>query len=348
MCGGASIRERVFSSQRGNKVLIGIGEMKCSFWTASLVSPKAQISFMCRTAMKEILRLTNMEIIGTAGAAYTVGPMNRDHWLLYLTTPNSQPILPSDPKPCALSLPAPSPSSSIPTFSSSSTVTYQDTTLEILMTHLSPSARAPFFHDSDSFSSPSTTPGHVLGEAISHKLGIDALFSKDETTLDSFGFDPCGYSANAVIGSGLPVSGKDGKEGGGYFTIHVTPEEGWSYASFECNVPLPFSSSSSPGALAKRPDLQTLIRNVVNIFQPSRLSITLFVSTPPSSSGPDSSEAEVKAWNSFGTDLLGNEFVRKDRIGYEFDGYDLVFACFEKKGWVESQLALGSETKKSL
>lgn len=110
MCGGAFIRERVFSSQRGNKVLIGIGEMKCSFWTASLVSPKAQISFMCRTAMKEKsdLRLTNMEIIGTAGAAYTVGPMNRDHWLLYLTTPNSQPILPSDPKPCTLSLPAPS------------------------------------------------------------------------------------------------------------------------------------------------------------------------------------------------------------------------------------------------
>ncbi|KIR33586.1 S-adenosylmethionine decarboxylase proenzyme [Cryptococcus deuterogattii MMRL2647] len=290
-------------------------------------------------------------VFGTAGAAYTVGPMNRDHWLLYLTTPNSQPILPSDPKPSTLSLPASSPSSSIsaPAFSSSSTITYQDTTLEILMTHLSPTARAPFFHDSDSFASPSTTPGHVLGEAISRKLGIDELFSKEETTLDSFGFDPCGYSANAVIGSGLPVSGKDGKEGGGYFTIHVTPEEGWSYASFECNVPLPSSSSSSSsGALAKRPDLQTLIRNVVNIFQPSRLSITLFVSTPPSSSSPGSSEAEVKAWNSFGTDLLGNEFVRKDRIGYEFDGYDLVFACFEKKGWVEPKLELGTEAKESL
>lgn len=51
MCGGVSIRERAFSSQRGSKVLIGTGEMKCSFWTASLVSPKAQFSFMCSCDM---------------------------------------------------------------------------------------------------------------------------------------------------------------------------------------------------------------------------------------------------------------------------------------------------------
>jgi hypothetical protein len=30
-------------------------------------------------------------------------------------------------------------------------------------------------------------------------------------------------------------------------------------------------------------------------------------------------------------------YDRKDRIGYEFDGYDLVFACFEKTGWVEDR-----------
>lgn len=51
MCGGVSIRERAFSSQRGSKVLIGTGEMKCSFWTASLVSPKAQFSFVCSCDM---------------------------------------------------------------------------------------------------------------------------------------------------------------------------------------------------------------------------------------------------------------------------------------------------------
>ncbi|TYJ53751.1 S-adenosylmethionine decarboxylase proenzyme [Cryptococcus floricola] len=272
-------------------------------------------------------------VFGTAGAAYTVGPMNRDHWLLYLTTPNSQPILPSDPSPS--SLPPSLPPIPAPAALPQPTTQYQDTTLEILMTHLSPQARAPFFHESFADQA-STTPGHVLGQAISSTLGIDQLFSKEETNLDSFGFDPCGYSANAVIGSGLPES-SSGKPGGGYFTIHVTPEEGWSYASFECNVPLPTSSSPTEG-LQNRPDLQTLIKKVVNIFQPSRLSITLFVSTPSPSTTAEEEEAEKKAWNSFGPSLLGKEFVRKDRIGYEFDGYDLVFACFEKKGWVEPKM----------
>lgn len=192
-----------------------------------------------------------------------------------------------------------------------------------------------------------------MGGAITTKMGIDKLFPEGETTIDSFGFEPCGYSANAVIGSGMPdASDVDGKPGGGYFTIHVTPEEGWSYASFECNVPLPLTSSSSSSSpptstprTSQRPTLQTLIRNVVNIFQPNRLSITLFISTSPQSNAnvdldeipaaASNSSPESKAWSAFGADLLGNEFERKDRIGYEFDGYDLVFGCFERKGWVE-------------
>ncbi|WVO16377.1 S-adenosylmethionine decarboxylase proenzyme [Cryptococcus depauperatus] len=270
-------------------------------------------------------------VFGTAGAAYTVGPMNRDHWLLYLTTPNSQPILPNAP-PKSITSPS-SPLTLSKPMTPLCAPDYQDTTLEILMTHLSSEARAPFFHNCETSSS-SSTSGHDLGKAISTKLGIDKLFPQEDAVLDSFGFDPCGYSANAVIGTGMPTPSGD-KPGGGYFTIHVTPEEGWSYASFECNVPLPNSSSSS--ATTQRPTLQKLIRNVVDIFQPSRLSITLFVST--SSGSCPASETEIKVWNSFGTDLLGKEFARKDRIGYEFDGYDLVFACFEKKAWVEPQIA---------
>jgi S-adenosylmethionine decarboxylase len=197
------------------------------------------------------------------------------------------------------------------------------------MSHLSPAGRAPFFQSDGT----EGTGGHELGRKISADLGIDTIFP--QANVDSFGFEPCGYSANAVVGSGGPSS--DGSSpGGGYFTIHVTPEEGWSYASFECNVPLPTKSTSS------RPDLPTLIKNVVSIFQPNRLSITLFVSTSSSASAARvdgaptlGNEAESQAWKAFGSDLLGLEFVRKDRIGYEFDGYDLVFACFERKGWVE-------------
>ncbi|EIW70877.1 hypothetical protein TREMEDRAFT_38450 [Tremella mesenterica DSM 1558] len=307
-------------------------------------------------------------VFGSVGSAYTVGPMNRDHWLLYLTSPNSHPMLPGDEALSSTYIPSlPSPGQYIPSL-------YQDTTLEILMTHLSPQARSPFFSSSfpSTSSNPSSTPsgqmddseevnGHELGKTISKQLGIDRIFP-DETTLDSFGFTPCGYSANGVIGSGSPfpstctkkkISGSSEKDQpGGYFTIHVTPEEGWSYASFECNVPLPSDSSpssSSPSTPitpvnksgnhnSTRPTLPQLIRTVVNIFQPFRLSITLFVSTP-TSFGPGS-EAEQRAWNAFGSNLLGETYERKDRIGYEFDGYDLVFACFERKGWKEVKTSI--------
>jgi S-adenosylmethionine decarboxylase len=215
------------------------------------------------------------------------------------------------------------------------------------MTHLAPAARAPFFLD------PNTTDeernsGHLLGANISKELGIDTLFPQNETKLDSFGFDPCGYSANGVVGSGSPHGSGSGGAGGGYYTIHVTPEEGWSFASFECNVPLPVSSSSSSTSTSERPTLPALIKKVVSIFQPSRLSITLFVST---SQGVDG-EAEDN-WTAFGKDLLSLDgYDRKDRIGYEFDGYDLVFACFEKTGWVEDKglmasLSLGERQEES-
>lgn len=47
MCGDVSIRERVSSSQRDSRVLIKIGETKCSFWTASLVSLRASLFMRC-------------------------------------------------------------------------------------------------------------------------------------------------------------------------------------------------------------------------------------------------------------------------------------------------------------
>jgi S-adenosylmethionine decarboxylase len=254
--------------------------------------------------------------------------MNRDHWLLYLTSPNAQPLLPSDASLTSsfhLSLPSPGPLPSGGHF---------DSTLEILMTHLAPAARAPFFLPADG--SMSEVGGHILGKKISKELGIDTLFDKEETQLDSFGFDPCGYSANGVVGSGSPHGSTSGGDGGGYYTIHVTPEEGWSFASFECNVPLPItqSQSNSPSTTRPtRPTLPNLIKKVVSIFQPSRLSITVFVSTAPST--PDSDDIN---WTAFGKDLLSIDgYDRKDRIGYEFDGYDLVFACFEKTGWVEDR-----------
>lgn len=346
------------------------------------------------------------------GNAYTVGPMNGDHWLLYLINPPSGATSDEEIKDVK------DVKRGITNGSSSSTSAgvqanghghgsrqdgsrgdleiniqrpsheHQDQTLEILMTHLSSDARAPFFHppeldmnygnaissssssaaDPSSSSSPSARSGHYLGSLITQHLGIDKLFDKDESIIDSFGFEPCGYSANGIIGSGsgYPSSEGDDREGGGYWTIHVTPEEGWSFASFECNVPLPLKNEgfAANGKRSHRPDLKTLIRRVVDIFEPGRLSITLFLSAESenallnsasgaysnpseSSSLADSgiladsgvlepaheTEATRRAWTAFSKSLLGDAYVRKDRIGYEFEDYDLVFGCFEKRGF---------------
>ena len=382
-------------------------------------------------------------VIDYQGNAYTVGPMNGDHWLLYLINP---------PSPTEEELNDVKRGTTVGGGSKSISAAksdhrdhhhrhdhdhhhhhhhhphdsrqngsyaghgvdisiqrpsheHQDQTLEMLMTHLSADARAPFFHppelDMNQASASSSTPtagateeprsGHYLGSLVTQHLGIDKLFDKDESIIDSFGFEPCGYSANGIIGSGsgypssstevvAAAAGEDqDREGGGYWTIHVTPEEGYSFASFECNVPLPLKNEGllPSGKRSHRPDLKTLIRRVVDIFEPGRLSITLFLSSESenalfnannqngnggtgnasgngtysnpseSSSLADSgiladsgvlepaheTEATRRAWTAFSKNLLGDAYVRKDRIGYEFEDYDLVFGCFEKRGF---------------
>ena len=67
--------------------------------------------------------------------------------------------------------------------------------------------------------------------------------------IDSFQFEPCGYSANAVI------------DGGFYWTIHVTPERGFSYASFETNYP--------------EVDYQKMLEKIIKIFKPGHFNVVI-------------------------------------------------------------------------
>jgi len=272
-----------------------------------------------------------------------VGKVNGDHWLLYLTdpvdgaSPDTAPSSPVDPVSSEL-LP--------------------DYTIEILMSELATTARAPFF----SSLSPSDDP-QAHATRLSQTLGISDIFPPALTILDAYSFSPCGYSANALINRGDSASHTCPNEFAGhnelndesatdpygykegYYTIHVTPEEGWSYASFECNVPSHTSEKSRT-----TPDLKTLIQRVVTIFKPGRLSLTLFISSNGNDADRgDSVEAAQRAFKLALTDpsitrdyscagpaqhANGNGervYKRTEKINYEFGGYDLAFASFERQ-----------------
>jgi S-adenosylmethionine decarboxylase len=274
-----------------------------------------------------------------------------------------------------------------------------DQTLEMLMTHLSEKSRALFYPPPAAEGSGKN--GSALGVdmswvALSSLLLfppvnsmltltgmtlscpwpcrstaclLSTLFPTSQTTLDSYAFNPCGYSANALVLSPNPtpstitppnpssssssssssaaIASSPPSLSEGYWTVHVTPEASHSYASFETNISLPstslsspphhhhHSSSSTPAYDNPFPDLKTLMRNVVAIFEPGRLTVTLFVSHE------EQGHEGEDGWGS-GAKVLDDRLVldgykRRDRIGYEFEGYDLVFCCFEKIGWVEAR-----------
>jgi len=289
---------------------------RCFYSRKSFMFPERQLG-PHRDWKHEVEFLDN---IFPDGAAYTVGKVNGDHWLLYITGPPDSESTPSSPSSLKAGRPPP------------------DYTIEILMRDLAPAARQPFFFPSpDVADTPSTD-----AQALSASLGISDIFPSHLTTLDAYSFSPCGYSANALIKWGTdPVSKINDAAGEGYYTIHVTPEDGWSYASFECNVPLPHSRPP-PQESTTIPDLLSLIRRVVTIFQPRHLSLTLFISSEDNENedGESAIEAAQRAFKAalippaatgdklFVTTGLP-EYKRTDKINYEFGGYDLAFASFE-------------------
>jgi len=68
----------------------------------------------------------------------------------------------------------------------------------------------------------------------------------------------------------------------------------------------------------------------VKIFQPGHLSLTLFVSTPDDELAIESAQATFQ--RALTARDLGFNYRRTDKINYEFGGYDLAFASFERRG----------------
>ena len=339
------------------------------------------------------------------GSAYTVGRVNGDHWLLYMSNPdpdiegNSTEFASRsgsctelnslassiDGGPCITDAQIDSEADAGVAASANSLQPglgsyllpplpplQQDHTIEILMTHLSARARAAFFTPASVCCGQSgpTMPSDdealsSYAQKLSDDLGISKIFPRKHTTLDAYSFTPCGYSSNALIGFG----DTDGEQesGEGYYTIHVTPEEGWSYASFECNVPLSTDRhrhrQDQNGGEDNIPDLHTLIQRVVRIFEPGKITLTLFVSSDEDTGASDGHgdhvevEEDTSEWAVDAaqrvfkaaltravrphkakdqTGILAPDssvdrlaYKRTDKINYEFGGYELAYASFE-------------------
>jgi len=133
----------------------------------------------------------------------------------------------------------------------------------------------------------------ALGEYSATLSGIDTIVEGAE--IDSFLFDPCGYSCNAL---------KDSS----YFTIHITPEPECSFVSFDTNLPV--SSYNK------------IMETVLNIFRPGRFCVCIFVDD----ASPISDSLKGLSW-----DFKG--YANPDRACHRFSGkYNVTCAFFEAIG----------------
>ncbi|KAG0611036.1 hypothetical protein M758_7G109500 [Ceratodon purpureus] len=114
-------------------------------------------------------------------------------------------------------------------------------TLEMCMTKLDKQSAAQFYKGA----------GRASGAEMTSAANIGSLLP--ESRICDFAFDPCGYSMNGI-------------EGGAHSTIHVTPEDGFSYASFE-----------AMGYRHGTADLGFLVERVVAVFKPAVLAMSVHV-----------------------------------------------------------------------
>lgn len=123
---------------------------------------------------------------------------------------------------------------------SAETVSYDDPvyTLEMCMTGLDKEKASVFFK------SQSATAAIMTDDS-----GIRNILP--DSKICDFDFEPCGYSMNAI-------------EGPAVSTIHITPEDGFSYASFE-----------AVGYDLKIVDLNQLVERVLACFQPKEFSVAV-------------------------------------------------------------------------
>ncbi|KAF8449551.1 S-adenosylmethionine decarboxylase proenzyme [Terfezia claveryi] len=260
-----------------------------------------------------------MEQLSLRGSAYQVGRMNGEHWYLYLTNANTM-LTPTEKRHNRDGAMFSQFDGQIGTGKESGP---NDETLEILMTDLCPVKAKQWYMDTTTMAvkpkdeKADSSQGHDLGTIVTNSCGLAEIYDKSrfpDSCIDSYIFNPCGYSANAVI----PSQDKDTSY---HWAVHVTPETHCSFASFETNIPREQSGRESVD----------VVESVLEIFKPGRFSVTLFEAKPtlPYLSRINHSEemAVLKGEARMG-DIKG--YRRMDNIVYDLDGYDLSFRSYEK------------------
>lgn len=155
------------------------------------------------------------------GNGYTLGPVTGDHWFVFVADHTRR-------------------------FSNTQDT---DRVLNIMMFDIDQDVAQNFYFDhyegkKDDESEDDAT--RRISSEQTKKAGIDILCPG--YSIDPRAFEPCGYSMNAILF-------------GSYITMHITPEDGSSYASFETNQQVASYNS--------------LINNVVRTFRPKRFVMTL-------------------------------------------------------------------------
>mmetsp|Transcript_19402 Transcript_19402/g.22181 ORF Transcript_19402/g.22181 Transcript_19402/m.22181 type:complete len:421 (-) Transcript_19402:57-1319(-) len=160
------------------------------------------------------------------GNGYTLGPVTADHWFVFVADH------------AALRAEGDT-----------------DRVLNIMMFDVDPSISQSFYYENYSSTADESKEDEIrrISSEMTEKSGISDLFCSFEDNTNKFlmdtrAFEPCGYSMNAIRGAS-------------YSTIHITPESGSSYASFETNQ--------------KVASYSKLIHSVLTTFQPKRFVMTL-------------------------------------------------------------------------
>jgi S-adenosylmethionine decarboxylase len=150
------------------------------------------------------------------GSGYTLGPVTSDHWFVFIADHTTR---------------------------SQSLELDTDRVLNIMMFDIDEDVSDLFYYDNYVNNDGETKEEEIkrISKAQTCKSGIDSLCPG--AIIDPRAFEPCGYSMNAILFRS-------------YSTIHITPESGSSYVSFETNQ--------------KVASYNSLISNVLSTFRPKR------------------------------------------------------------------------------